>query len=241
MEHRAAGDLRTRPGRWSRNVPAIGLLLGLISTVLLGAASPARAASCENGYVALTFDDGPSRANTARLLDVLETRHTPATFFLVGRNVAARPGKVRRIARLGHRIYNHTYDHPNLTRLSDRGVRRQVRRAERAFTAAGAPSSGRLVRPPYGAINARVRSVLRDIGFRSVLWTIDTRDWDAATTPDQIVRRVVRGLAPGANVLMHDQEDTQATVTALPRVIRAIRRHGYCPGVVNRDGRTVAP
>lgn len=79
------------------------------------------------------------------------------------------------------------------------------------------------------------------MGSRTVVWTVDTRDWDRSTTPRQIVRRVVRGLAPGANVLLHDQEDTRATVTALPRVIRAIRGRGYCLGVVDRSGRTVAP
>lgn len=240
MEHPAAGDLSTGRGRWSRSVVTTGVLLALV-TGLLGPALPARAASCEKGYVALTFDDGPSRANTTRLLDVLDARHAPATFFLVGRNVAARPHKARLIARRGHRIYNHTYDHADLTSLSNRRIRRQIRRAERAYKAAGAPSNARLVRPPYGAINTRVRSVIRTMGFRSVLWTVDTRDWEPTTTADQIVRRVIRGLAPGANVLMHDQEDTQATVRALPRVIRAMRRRGYCPGVVNRYGRTVAP
>jgi len=223
-----------------RTVVAVRLLVVLVAGLLLVPATSVHAAGCERGYVALTFDDGPSRANTTRLLDVLAARRAPATFFLAGRNVTARPGRARRIAAAGHLVYNHTYDHANLTTLSRRGVRRQVRRAERAFTAAGAPSSGRLVRPPYGAIDARVRSVLGDMGFRSVLWTIDTRDWDRSTTPEQIVRRVVRGLAPGANVLLHDQEDTQATVTALPRIIRTTRRRGYCLGVVDRHGRTVA-
>jgi peptidoglycan/xylan/chitin deacetylase (PgdA/CDA1 family) len=213
----------------------------LLSVLVLGPATPAAAASCENGRVALTFDDGPSRANARRLLEILDDRRARATFFLIGRNVAARPGRTRRIARAGHRIYNHTYSHVDLTESSNKRIRRQVRRTERAFTAAGVDSSGRLVRPPYGAVNARVRSVLRDIGFRTVLWTVDTRDWDSATTSDQIVRRVVRGLAPGANILMHDQEDTQATLRALPRVIRAIRSRDYCLGVVNRYGRTVKP
>lgn len=241
VAHHVPLDDAVRRRSWSQCVMVTVVGLGLVSGLLVGPTSSADAASCDRGYVALTFDDGPSRANTARLLDVLEARRAPATFFLVGRNVAARPGRARRIAAGGHRLYNHTYDHANLTRLSNRGVRRQIRRAERAFTAAGAPSSARLMRPPYGAIDGRVRSVVRDMGFRSVLWTIDTRDWDRATTPDQIVRRVIRGLAPGANVLMHDQEDTQATVTALPRVIRAIRHRGYCTGVVNRYGTTVAP
>lgn len=146
----------------------------------------------------------------------------------------ARPRRTRQTFRAGHRIYNHTYSHARLTSLSNSGIRRQVRRTERALPAAGAPSSGRLVRPPYGATDARVRRVLRGIGFRSVLWTVDTRDWSRSTKSYQIVRRVRRGLAPGANILMHDQEDTQATLRALPRVIRDVRSRGYCFGVVNR-------
>ncbi len=213
----------------------------VVGATVFGPAAPAHAAKCENGYVALTFDDGPSRAHSKRLLEILETKRAPATFFLVGRAVAARPGRARRIARAGHKIYNHTYDHPNLTKISKRRIRRQIRRTERALGEAGAPSSGRLVRPPYGAIDARVRAVLRDMDFRAVLWTVDTRDWDASTTPRQIVRRVVAGLAPGANVLLHDQEDGQATVEALPRVIRAVRSRDYCLGIVNRYGRVRAP
>lgn len=213
----------------------------LIAVVVVAAPAPADAAACQNGYVALTFDDGPSRANSKQLLEILADRRAVATFFVTGRNVAARPRRTQRIARAGHRIYNHTYDHPKLTALSARRIRRQVRRTERALEAAGAPSSGRLVRPPYGAIDARVRRVLRDIDFRWVLWTVDTRDWSPSTTSSQIVRRVIAGLEPGANILLHDQEDTQPTLRALPRVIREIRQRDYCLGVVNRRGQVVAP
>lgn len=219
----------------------MAITLTVVGVVVSGSAPPARAASCDRGYVALTFDDGPSRTNADRLLRILDERRAPATFFLAGRNVAARPRSARRIAAAGHRVYNHTYDHAKLTAITNRRIRRQVRRTERTFAAAGAPSSGRLVRPPYGAVNGRVRTVLRGIGFHTVLWTVDTRDWDRSTSSPQIVRRVVHGLAPGANVLLHDQEDTQATLRALPRVIRAIRGRGYCLGVVDRYGRTVAP
>ena len=232
---------RVPGGRTARVVagPLVAATLG--ASLVIAPAAPSMAATCTKGYVALTFDDGPSARHSARLVEILADRRAPATFFLAGRNVAARPGRARRIARAGHRIYNHTYDHARLTSLSARGIRRQMRRAERAFGAAGAPSSGRLVRPPYGAIDARVRRVLGDIGFRTVLWTIDTRDWSSATTADDIVRRVVAGLEPGADVLMHDQEDTYATMRALPRVIRTVRSRGYCLGVVNPRGRVVAP
>lgn len=211
-----------------------------IALVLVTSTTPAHAVECTRGHVALTFDDGPSRANSGRLLETLANHRVRATFFLNGRNVEARPRRTRQTFRAGHRIYNHTYSHARLTSLSNSGIRRQVRRTERALAAAGAPSSGRLVRPPYGATDARVRRVLRGIGFRSVLWTVDTRDWSRSTRPYQIVRRVRRGLAPGANILMHDQEDTQATLRALPRVIRDVRSRGYCFGVVNQYGRVVA-
>lgn len=207
--------------------------------MLVGQAAPASAGACRRGYVALTFDDGPSRANATRLLRILETKRAPATFFLTGRATAARPALARQIARAGHTIYNHTYDHADLTKLSNRRIRSQIYRTQRLLRAVGAPSSGRVMRPPYGAINGRVRSVLRRMGFRPNLWTVDTGDWARSTTSSQIVQRVTRGLAPGANVLMHDQEDTYATVRALPRVINVIRRRGYCLGVVDRNGRTV--
>lgn len=224
-----------------RSVTGAMIAIVAVGIVVVGPATPATAASCRRGHVALTFDDGPSRANAPRLLEILHARRAPATFFLAGRNVTARPGHVRRIARAGHTIYNHTYDHSKLTTLSSRAIRRQMMRTERALTAAGAPSSARVMRPPYGAINARVRSVLARLRFRPVLWTVDTRDWQRSTTSRQIVRTVVRGLAPGANILLHDQEDTQATVAALPRVISAVRTRGYCLGVVDRNGRVVPP
>jgi len=92
---------------------------------------------------------------------------------------------------------------------------------------------------PYGRINRRVRRVLRGLGYRSVRWTVDTNDWDRSRTADEIHRTVVAGLEPRANILLHDKEDSDATVAALPRIIQTVHRRGYCFGVVNRRGRVV--
>lgn len=230
------GEARAVSGR-RRGPLSVAVVVGLvIALTVFAPAGPAEAAACTKGRVALTFDDGPSAAHSAALLDILKKKRAKATFFMTGRAVTARPGRARRTKRAGHRIYNHTYDHVNLAKSSTSRIRSQVRRTQRAFRKADAAASGRLVRPPYGATNARVRRVLRTMGFRQVLWTVDTVDWRSSTTASQIVNTVMSNLAPGANVLMHDQEDTQATVKALPRIIRKVRRRGYCLGVVNRWG-----
>lgn len=199
---------------------------------------PGWARTCANGPVALTFDDGPSDANSKRLAAILAEERVPATFFMTGRSVAARPGRARAFARQGHRIHHHTYDHADLTSLSEAAIRRQLRRSQRAFARAGL-AGGRLLRPPYGKVNKRVRATVRDMGFRTVLWTIDTHDWDASRTPRQIVRAVTQRLESGAVILLHDKEDSRATMAALPRLIRRIRTSGYCFGVLDRRGRVV--
>lgn len=193
---------------------------------------------CAGPPVALTFDDGPSRAHSRTLADMLAREDITATFFMTGRSVAERPGMVRRFAGDGHRIYNHTYDHINLTSVSDDEIRRQIARTEDAFEAAGVPH-GPVMRPPYGGINARVRTVVRGMGIKPVMWTIDTYDWRDSRTPDEIVQAVREGLEPRANILLHDTEDTDATMEAMPRIIRLVRGRGYCFGVVNHRGRVV--
>ena len=81
---------------------------------------------CSSGLVALTFDDGPSRAATARLVRILTARRVPATFFMLGSHVRADPAEARLVARSGFAVGNHTWSHPVLTRLSDAAVRDEL-------------------------------------------------------------------------------------------------------------------
>lgn len=221
----------------------------IVATLALGAVAPRAddaerrpdprpGPACAGPVVALTFDDGPSRDNARQLADVLARNDVPATFFMTGRSAAARPRRVRRFATDGHRIYNHTYDHVDLTGTSDAEIRRQLTSTRRALRQLGV-GDGRLVRPPYGRIDRRVRRVLRGMGYRSVRWTVDTHDWDRSRTADQIHRAVATGLEPRANILLHDKEDSDATMAALPRIIRTVRGRGYCFGIVDRRGRVV--
>lgn len=189
------------------------------------------------GRVALTFDDGPVPGTTTRLLRVLRRHDVPATFFVVGRRVREHPELVRAIERNGHLVANHTWAHEQLTARSDREVRATVHGTRRALQRAGVAPT-RLVRPPYGSINPRVRRVLVRAGFVPVLWSIDSNDW-ANGSADQIAARILRGLRPGPNVvLQHDGVNrSPISVDAVATVVRRAKRRGYCFTALDEKGR----
>src|SRR5205814_9687938 len=105
-------------------------------------------------YIALTFDDGPNEKLTPRLLDLLAQHRIHATFFVIGENVAQHPEILQRAAREGHEIGNHSWSHPNLAKMSDDGVRSQIKRTEEAISGA-IGSRPILLRPPYGSLTTR--------------------------------------------------------------------------------------
>ena len=225
-----------------RRVLGAAMALALLGTPVL-VASPASAVTpCSAGLVALTFDDGPSQTQTPRLVRILTDRHVPATFFMVGQRVASAPSAARLVARSHFVIGNHTWDHPDLTRLGSAAIRRELVAADRAMRAVGIRPSN-LMRPPYGAINDRVRSVAASLGLRPVLWTIDPRDWESGTS-SQIAGRVLGALRPHRTniVLQHDGvRNSPASVGAVPTIVRVARGRGYCFTTLGRDGLPAVP
>ncbi|MFF4616996.1 polysaccharide deacetylase family protein [Nonomuraea jabiensis] len=169
--------------------------------------------------VALTFDDGPG-PYTDTLLAYLAAYHAHATFFVVGSNVVAYPGVLHRTVAAGHEIGNHTWSHPDLTRLSPARVRSQLGRTDQAIRAVTGVVP-RLVRPPYGAFNGTVR---RQTGRPLVLWSVDTLDWRYRSSAT-VARRALRSVRPGSVILFHDIHPT--TVRAIPRVLRKLAGRGY--------------
>lgn len=172
--------------------------------------------------VALTFDDGPV-ADTRRLLRILERKDAPATFFMVGDNVAARPEVARAVVDGGHLVANHTWNHPQLTTLDDADVRDELRRTQDAITDATGFRPF-LLRPPYGDVDGRVRSLATRTGLDVVLWSVDSLDWESRDA-QEIRRRVGDQVRDGSNVLLHDIHPT--TVDAVPKIIDDLRDEDY--------------
>src|SRR5438128_7898270 len=117
-------------------------------------------------YIAITFDDGPSATLTPKLLDLLAAHHIKTTFFVIGENVAEHPDIVARAAREGHEIGNHSWSHPNLGKMSDEAVRRQLRQTDDAVRQATGKRPT-LMRPPYGSLSQRQKQWIHDeFGYR---------------------------------------------------------------------------
>lgn len=176
----------------------------------------------DDGLVALTFDAGGRDAGeTGSVLDTLHQSGVHSTFFLTGEWTAANPHLVRRMAAEGHELANHTYSHPNLTEIGDEEVLWQVRRTEEvAHTVAGV-SLRRWVRPPYGAYNERVMKLLTRGGYRVAYWTLDSADWRADMSAEDIVRRVGTRANAGDVVVFHCYP--AKTARAMPGVLEALR------------------
>lgn len=166
--------------------------------------------------IALTFDDGPDGAITPQVLDILARQGVKATFFLVGSHVAGREAVVQRQHREGHEIGNHTWNHPDLSRLSPADVDLQIRATQDAIIAAGVPTP-QLLRPPYGAIDERVASY---IPLTIVRWNIDPEDWKDKNAGN-ITTRILQQAKPGGIILLHDT--SQATASALEPAIIALK------------------
>ena len=174
-------------------------------------------------FVALTFDDGPGPF-TLGTMTILRSFGDTATFFLVGKELRAYPAllDVPRLERQLGAIGDHTWNHLYLPGLDVTRLHHEIADAERAIAAA---SGGRVqvFRPPYGARNATVDAYVRSLGMVEVIWTVDSGDSHGASA-SQVVANVVKGLRPGAIILLH--ENRGSTYSVLPQILQAIRERG---------------
>lgn len=175
-------------------------------------------------YVALTFDDGPSPANTPRILDILKRHGAHATFFVAGENAVHNKGILARAASEGHEIGAHTYSHIKLTGSSDGKIESEMSRTNSIIEEA----TGRkpvLMRPPYGATNKRiVDKMYNDYGMTSVLWDVDTQDWRHPGV-DVVVRRAVGNARAGSIILVHDIHSS--TLAAVEDIVVGLQARGF--------------
>jgi peptidoglycan/xylan/chitin deacetylase (PgdA/CDA1 family) len=169
--------------------------------------------------VALTFDDGPG-PYTRQLLTTLARYDAKATFFVVGQNVVASPAIVRAEIAAGHEVGNHSWSHRDLSRLSRKDLTDQLTWDDQAIQNA-AGSRPVLIRPPYGAISATLRS---SVDRPLILWNVDTLDWKFRNSK-HVTQAALAAVRPGSIVLMHDIHPT--TVQAVPQILDALSRQGY--------------
>ena len=176
--------------------------------------------------IVLTFDDGPHPKQTRQILDFLDKYQIKATFFVIGVNVREYPDVLREVLDRGHEIGNHTNTHSHAARLDSMTLEQQILDCEREiFLQSGA--SVKLFRPPEGALNDYMRTIIRDLGYTNVLWNLDTLDW-AHTPPEQIAEYVISNAKNGDIILMHDYIGSDSpTLQALELFVPELLEQGF--------------
>jgi peptidoglycan-N-acetylglucosamine deacetylase len=185
--------------------------------------------------VALTFDAGANANGLASILQTLAAEQVKGTFFLTGDFVAAYPQAARQIVAAGHRVANHSTNHPHFTDESDASIRAELTGAEQAVRGATGASTRPLFRFPFGDRNTRTIAAVNAAGYVAVRWTVDTLGWQGTQNGTRdatfVVNRVIAAATPGEIVLMHvgshPTDRSTLDADALPQVVSNLRERGY--------------
>ncbi|RTL50248.1 MAG: polysaccharide deacetylase family protein [Bradyrhizobiaceae bacterium] len=177
--------------------------------------------------VVLTFDDGPFPATTNKILAALAAECVKATFFLIGRNAQANPQTVRAILAAGHSIGNHTWSHPNLSRIGQARAVDEIDRGLAAIEAIpGVPKPIRFFRFPYFASTPALLTLLEQrhtAVFGADLWA---SDWNPMTPDQQLHLLVARLENEGKGIiLLHDPK--RQTAAMVPAFLLYLKQNGY--------------
>lgn len=171
-------------------------------------------------YIALTFDDGPSKKVTPRVLSILKKHKAKATFYMLGKSVEEAPTTAKAVAKAGHEIGNHSYQHANLSKMTSAQAYADITKTNNIIKKqTGAEPL--TIRPPYGARN---HGLEKQLSQPTILWSIDTLDWKTLN-PAATLAQIKQHAYPGAIVLMHDIHPT--TADALDSVLTYLEQQGY--------------
>ena len=189
-------------------------------------AKPIKKGDSNKKKIALTFDDGPSKANTEAILSVLREYGIQATFFVIGENAEKDPDRIRRIYDEGHEIGNHTYSHAYISKVSGQTLLEEIQKTEEILEKITGEKP-RVFRPPGGFYNDASLSLVDSLGYRCVLWSVDTEDWRMPKS-DTVVSLVVENATSGDIILFHDLEDKRLpTAEALKKILPSLVESGY--------------
>lgn len=184
--------------------------------------------SLHDNRVALTFDDGPDRRFTPKVLDVLKKHHVKATFFVMGSRVKGLPDVTKRMHQEGHVIGNHTFWHPKLYEESLERMWWEVTETENAIAeVTGYPP--KLFRAPYGGLNEKLLQKMAEMNLTVVGWSVDSLDWKGISA-QEVENNVLGNTMPGSIILMHSgghwTQDLSGMVEALDTIIPKLKKEG---------------
>jgi peptidoglycan-N-acetylglucosamine deacetylase len=204
---------------------AIGTLYVQVADIVAGGPIAIAGTRTEQKVVALTFDHSWGNKFTPSILDTLQRNNLKVTFFIMGPWAQKYPEVARRMASDGHEIASHGYRHENYGDMSADWVREDIQKAH-ALIKDVTGVDAVLIRPPNGHYSQRSLKVTDELGYKTIIWNVDSLDWKNPGR-DVIIERVMKRIKPGAIILLHASDTPVQTAEALPILLEKIKTEGY--------------
>lgn len=163
----------------------------------------------------LTFDCGFENGNTPAILKALKKHHAPATFFVVGNFLETSPDLIRQMRKDGHIVGNHTFHHPDMSKISTKEVfAKELSDVESLYQEITGEEMTRFYRPPQGIYSPENLQMAKDLGYHTFFWSLAYVDWyeDNQPTKEEAFAKLLPRVHPGAVVLLHNTSDTNAEI-----------------------------
>ncbi|WP_124066622.1 delta-lactam-biosynthetic de-N-acetylase [Clostridium sp. E02] len=183
----------------------------------------------------LTFDAGYENGNTPAILDALKKHHAHATFFVVGNYIETAPDLVKRMVDEGHIVGNHTYHHPDMSKISSKeGFEKEIGNLETLFEKTTGQSMKKYYRPPQGKYSETNLKLAKDMGYCTFFWSLAYVDWyqDKQPTKEEAFKKLLGRIHPGAIVLLHSTSKTNAEI--LDELLTKWEEMGYQFGTLDQ-------
>lgn len=173
------------------------------------------AKNTEEKVLYLTFDCGYENGNTAPILDALKKHKVPATFFVVGNFISTSPDLVKRMVSEGHTVGNHTYHHPDMSKISTKDAfAKELEDLEKLYQETTGETMVKFYRPPQGKYSQQNLQMAKELGYQTFFWSLAYVDWyqDQQPTREEAFQKLLGRIHPGAIVLLHSTSSTNAQI-----------------------------
>lgn len=182
----------------------------------------------------LTFDAGYENGYTPAILDALKKHKVKATFFVVGNYIKTSPDLIKRMVKEGHTVGNHTFTHPDMSKIADEAsFKQEIQSLEQLYKDTTGKEMKKYYRPPQGKYSESNLKMAQDLGYKTIFWSLAYVDWyvDQQPTAQEAYDKLIPRIHPGAVVLLHSTSKTNSEI--LDELLTKWEQEGYTFGTLD--------